>query len=258
MNADLQRQRFAKEDQLIKAMYTLLPVGKEQVCSAKDLADIAGLPGGVVSRYVKNFISIGILSRRLTVTPMQGKTAHWTLLMEESDAEALLKRDQEQRFEQAHVYKKRKPRKAKVVETTVAIVGPDAPTLAEAMPKAVRDLRKDESGALIAATKQYVARKDTALGKLRELADTMTELGIKFDFAKAAGSMHFEEDERLETVALVLPYVEQLERVNEDLARKVTDMRPKVAKHDTLQADVDRLSQRVERLVSQQTASNPN
>ena len=270
MDYGTRNERFEKERRVLDKIYELVPVGQEFVCTSMTIynafEDFPSSPGQF-TRYVSEVEKAGVFTRRYTMVTdnsrpdgRNGKVAYWTLLVDHDKARALLQESQEARMRAtdemlAQPRKPRKPQGFSQPETTVAIVGPDAPTLAEAMSRQVRDLRKDETGALLEAARQYANRKDSAMGKLQELAKTMEELGIRFDADKAAAAMHFEEDERLETIALILPYVERLERVNEQLANQVAEMRPKVAKYDQLANENTRLSNRVERLVSQVISS---
>ena len=113
-------------------------------------------------------------------------------------------------------------------DETVAIVGPDADDgLAAKVPAAqlrkLAETRKDEPAALVEAARQYVARpKSNINAMLADLEAEAEKLGITFDreqflrdwpgFADATES---ETDERLEAIALVLPYIDALERRSE-------------------------------------------
>lgn len=247
--------RFRREVVYLKEIYKHLPgPGTEKKLSAKDLALNMDLSSHA-SRYAQHFDEIGLISRRISMGP-EGKTSMWSVNHNFDDALMILYKDQDKRRIETHearvkaTSEPRKPRKAEV-EDIKAIVGPDAPVLADIMPKEVRDLRKDEPAALIEAARQYANRTLTVQGGLNDLAKKLADLGIAFDIEKAQEAFHFEEDERLETIALVLPTIDRLERQNTTLAEQMASMREKVRDYERMKTENARLVRRVETLVSQ-------
>lgn len=85
-----------------------------------------------------------------------------------------------------------------------AIAGPDAPKPFDT--PAMRELRKDEPAALVAAARQYANRQDAVFSKFDELE----KLGIKIDRTKAMQAVKLERDDELEGIVKVLPHIDQL------------------------------------------------
>lgn len=84
-----------------------------------------------------------------------------------------------------------------------AVVGPDAPSPFEAL----RELRKNEPGALVAAARQYAHRQDFVLERLTEIE----QLGVKIDRDKIMKAIHLDRDDEFEGIVKVLPYIDELE-----------------------------------------------
>lgn len=128
-------------------------------------------------------------------------------------------------------------------EEVRAIAGPEP----EKPMEALREIRKDEPEALIEAARQYTNRGAAVQAKMKELA----ELGVTVDADLLAKAIHFETDERLETIAAILPLIDRLERqaarVAEDRSELI-ELRRSVGvltkERNDLQAANRRLSER--------------
>lgn len=257
------QNRFNKEIVFLKAIYMHLNPGEETEIGAATIGTTVDITYNVAMAYAQQFEKLGLIERRYvwqgqpTDKMAMGKHAFWKLTKPYEEALDILERDQAKRLEitaakrSASASKPRTSKKMREsVEVTKAIVGPDAPTLGEAMPE-LRAARKDERTALIEAARQYAKRHEAAFGKLNELAATMADLGISFDIEKARAAFVFEPDDRLEAIALILPYIDRLERTNEQLGRSIVETSEKVRDYDRMKNENERLIRRVEALVSQ-------
>lgn len=136
-------------------------------------------------------------------------------------------------------------------EVTRAVAGPDAPKPLAALSSA---RKPDEAIALVAAARQYnrgdrIAEQVTALQKAAET------LGITIDPQVFAAGIKVEHDERLETVALLLPYIDSLESRIERMGRQLSESRDKVREAEQLANDNRRLRGRIEALISDKVVS---
>lgn len=112
---------------------------------------------------------------------------------------------------------------------TVAVAGPERPSPFEAL----RPLRKNESKALVEAARQY---KNKAVFLAQKIEELRAE-----GFTVDASMFSFKQDEYLETVAQILPYVDSLEAENGRVANYIDQLREKSAAFDTLKRNYDAL-----------------
>jgi len=129
-------------------------------------------------------------------------------------------------------------------QETVAMVGPDRPSPFEAL----RPLRKDESRALIEAARQY-------RGKSVFLKTKITELRAE-GFVADESMFSFERDAHLETIGLVLPYVESLEAENGRVATYVDQLRAKSRELEDLSQRYTALKRQNDRLVAERVGDS--
>lgn len=148
--------------------------------------------------------------------------------------------------EVTHIKDERVAIATKPDEEVRAIAGPDRPSpFATLAP-----LRKDEPGALVEAARQYASRSGRIHDQIDKLMATAKELGITLNPDMLAGGVQLETDERLESISLVLPYIDKLEARVVRLTAELTEMRGK-GDLETLRNENRRLKTRVEQLVSQ-------
>lgn len=158
-----------------------------------------------------------------------GKTSYWTFKGAKKDALDSVRSYFESR------YADRLGKVEKKVETlkpvTVAISGPDP----DVNPfEILRPLRKaDDAEALIKAAQQYSDRLNFMEKKLKELADA----GILVD----RSAVHVDKDERLETVSLLLPFINRLENTVRALGEKAALVEKTTNENIKLKAQVERL-----------------
>jgi hypothetical protein len=137
-------------------------------------------------------------------------------------------------------------------EEVRAITGPERPTLADAMPREVLELRRDEAYALVAATRQYVQRADTLRAKIADLERSAADMGVTIDSTKLVNALHFRPDERMEVIRPLLPIIDRLERVVERQVQTIDQLRERLNGYDQLRRDVEKLRKQNERLLAAQ------
>jgi hypothetical protein len=137
-------------------------------------------------------------------------------------------------------------------EDTKAIAGPDKPRSFEAL----RPARKaDDATALIEAARQYANRGDKMQEHIAALKATAKDLGIEIDEAVLSAGIKLAVDDRLETIALVLPVIDALEAKVNRQTILLADMRDKAKTADGLTNDNRRLRARLETLVAERVVS---
>lgn len=137
-------------------------------------------------------------------------------------------------------------------EDTRAVAGPEAPKPLAAL----APLRKaDDATALVEAARQYANRTDNIDDSVTKLMTAAKSLGVEIDEAALRLSIHILPDERLETISLVLPVIDRLERTVERLTATVEQMREKAKETERLTIENRRLRARVEGLVSDRVVS---
>lgn len=213
------QKRFDTEAEVLRGLYDLMEPGKEEQIGSRSVSEALGIKQNQVDAAQRHFRQMGILSARLEY-PGGGRISYWKLEVS-SKGRALDMLATEHKREllegpwDANLAPKYRPRKVKEApkeapsdglalasdksdDEVRAIAGPDAPS-----PFAVlAPLRKSESGALVAAAQQYRDRHALLATKLKELR----EAGINVD----EKAITLARDERLETIMLVLPYIEDL------------------------------------------------
>jgi CDC6, C terminal winged helix domain len=227
-----------------RILYTLMEqlfgVGKEvRDFSARELAETIDYPGMAQDRvkdYLQEMEEMGIISRRYEYGSKSsgmsvGRHYHMTILMDKEEALAILDiadREELRKFHVAQMVgvkkaldtKTAKAAKVDTDKTAVryekdepveAIAGPEAQSAFEAL----RPLRKDEPRALIEAARQYRDRTHGINSKIEDVIATAKELGISINESALRESVPVETDDRLETICLILPYIDELERVVE-------------------------------------------
>jgi hypothetical protein len=251
-NVATARKRMADT---ISSIYDLITPGVETQTSYKILADTIGVP-----HHVGQSISVwmqdeGFLKVRFTARPdgTSGKASLWTLSGTKEEA---LKRMT------THPISRARSRFAKAKTVPVAAPTPMAAPEPEPEPKVVlassdaevtraiagpepenpflilRGLRKDESAALVEAARQYLDRAKLVQTKLGELEAA----GIHIDMS----AVKFDKDDRLETVALTLPYIGRLESEIHNYVNQIEGLRRKIADYDELRRNYNALKRRFE------------
>lgn len=123
-----------------------------------------------------------------------------------------------------------------------AIVGPEARSPFEAL----RSERKDESSALVEAARQYVDRRNV----IRRAFAEMEKQGITVDWSQMDKVVSVETDDRLESVAALLPYITTLEKRIERLLQDTLELRGRVKGMDALNQENRALREQNQRLLA--------
>ena len=224
----------AKRRGLLVAMYSLITPGVE-ITEFSDfkLAELVGIPGPTAANYVEDFRSLGIVTKRFAYqsggNALGGRTSNWTV---NCDLEEALRRldslsERENRMHAKRVTAgakqaaktRNKNREARVVhdglavekrngEPVAAIAGPDAASPFTAI---MLGRKANDAKALVEAARQYRDRDKKLRDSIESLVATAKELGITVPIDDIQKMIVLEEDERLAAVALVLPYIEDLE-----------------------------------------------
>jgi hypothetical protein len=243
-----------------------LPLNKEVVYTIRELAEAAGLTLPIAGDTKQFFAEHDLLATRWETTN-QGRRSHWTLMV---DLPTMYKFIDE--WFATHnglgIHNPSRERKAiapapaiipdettepervtiteREEEETKAIAGPEPTKPTEVL----RPLRKaDDAEALIAAARQYVDRARQLDAKIKELE----AIGLHVDHELIHQAVSWETDERLELVALLLPYITRLENTNSRLAGENTETR--ALRQQVIEKDrqLSRQREHIERLVRERT-----
>lgn len=244
----------------------------------------------LISGYIEKMIEDGSITRRGPVYGTrdnglnQGRNYGWTLVVSLDEALARMAKRQERDAASWQVghHKgikasadtrrgKPQPRKAKEVvydvpdtrphvaiatrdsEETRAIAGPDPEsTLKVKLSEVIRATgRSDHASALVEAARQYANRGTSMKTQIDDLVKTAEGMGLTVDREALEKTLSFQPDERLETVALVLPYVDMLEAAVERGISNVKELNRKYADYDQIKRDLRHFrEERDRRLVS--------
>ena len=212
-------------------------VGVEKQTSTRDICDALGLAYGVASDLRKVAERTGGMTTRYSGGPKGalGRRAHWTFLHDEKwiadqalaqwdvrltayDIEKKMPKDY--RFNQSTRKAPHKPSdppgingvdpRPTIDDTTEfkntgqKYVIKDETTDMEVKMRLAGASRKDEGEALIEAARQYAGREEFIKEELKRFA----EMGITIDET----AIKVEKDDRLEGVAVLLPYIDRLKR----------------------------------------------
>lgn len=271
------KRKHTKRREVLDRIYDVLDVGVEARMVTCEMFASPGIGRHTVAEYSRTFESLGILDRRYEYLTHGkehiGKRWHWTLrkthaeaiaILDKCDAEELAAADRN--FAEAMIEKKTTRRQriteqqADVVavriehdEPVEAIVGPDSPNPFDVL----RPYRRvvSEPYALVEAARQYRDRSTKMDGGIKDLLDQAAELGLKVDEeALRAAISPIERDDRLETIALVLPYIDQLEAATARLLGQVDGLKVQVTELNKLRMDVTALRSQNQRLIAKQVS----
>lgn len=267
----------AKHVAAIEGIYDLLGVEKEQQSGYHQMADVLGIPDASVGHVTSWMRKAGFLTARSAGMPdgSFGKSSWWTLHGSKEECVAALKKSwgkpgvrkpaataaapdpdtaippvdmqTDHRYNPPSTTSERNEAVAlatKDDEEVRAIAGPEP----ESPFAVLRALRKDESGALVEAARQYANRAKLVDQKLGELEAA----GIHVD----RGAVKMDKDERLEAISLVLPHINSLENALHNFSEQNEGLRKKMADYDQMRRDYAVLKRRFERDVAAKVAAN--
>lgn len=270
------KRKHTKRREVLDRIYDVLDVGVEARMVTCEMFASPGIGRHTVAEYSRAFENMGILTRRYEYLTHGkehvGKRWHWTLRKTHAEALAILDKldaaeltTADLNFAKAMAEKTTRPRRiteqqADVVavriehdEPVEAIVGPDSPNPFDVL----RPYRRvvSEPYALVEAARQYRDRSTKMDGGIKDLLDQAAELGLKVDEeALRAAISPIERDDRLETIALVLPYIDQLEAATARLLGQVDGLKVQVTELNKLRMDVTALRSQNQRLIAKQVS----
>lgn len=264
-----------------KALANILPLNTEQEFSSTNLAETAKINQASAGRALRFMRGLKLITYRSEygALPNGGQKVYMTRFVELDEGMTtiykhfdagrsysyfesgqpgggpIIPRSKADRIAQANARQAELAETAPVTiarsdrEEVRAIAGPEP----EKPMESLREIRKDEPEALIEAARQYTNRGAAVQAKMRELAD----LGVTVDADMLAKAIHFEVDERLETIAAILPLIDRLERQgvrNAGDREELMELRRSVSvltkERNALQAANKRLSERNVALVA--------
>lgn len=259
------RKRFEVYRQRTRRMVALVRHPQGSTISDKELGEIMGIPTGEVTVTRHLLMAIGVISW----SGGAGQPGVWWVMKSDAEIEQALDLEMERQMRggqspESQLHDRRRIRRnpptrvsaEKVaVETdrlglpVGAVAGPDAPKPMHDLGLIERSHREPE--ALVLSAKQYVAAKaggDEKVARAQKLMAELEEIGVPVpEELRQAATVP--KDDRLEVIALVLPYVEALERRVVALSDQLRDQ-PKIT---DLQQTVSKQRSQIERLVAERT-----
>jgi hypothetical protein len=255
----------AKHVATIEGVYDIFGVGKEARGGYHQVAEVLGIPDASVGHVTAWMKRAGFLTIRSAGMPdgSFGKSSYWTLHKSKEECIAALKAGWGtpgvQRVEapvMEAVGDEPEPQAAvdaedamlalaseKSNEETRAIAGPEP----ESPFAVLRSLRKDESGALIEAARQYANRAKLVDQKLGELEAA----GIHVD----RSAVTLPKDPVLDAVSLILPFINSLENTLHNFSEQNDALRRKMADYDQMKRSYETLKRRFEKDVAAKVAA---
>lgn len=261
------RRRFEMHRRRIHAVAGVLTLNREVAASDVEIAQMVGMSDDRVAATRRLMLDMGVLKYRREPNGRArgGYIGMWTLLKDDAELFHAIDLEMERQMRgglSSETQRRKAPKKTRRLtrqsQERVAVqedrlgfaVG------AVAGPEPISPLRTslkgsgpDAPAALVMAAKQYRhGRGDERVRKAQALVKELNDLGVSVpaDLAEAAT---VKKDSRLEAVALVLPYIEDLERrlvVAQDQLRAQAD-------YGTLKQINDRQKHQIERLVAERT-----
>lgn len=264
----------AKHVATIEGVYDIFGVEKEARGGYHQVAELIGIPDASVGHATAWMRRTGFLTIRSAGMPdgsYGGKSSYWTLHKSKEECVAALKaswgrpgvKKQKQkpepemtipggdeRYTDPEDYRTQEDEdREKVVlatndkEEVRAIAGPEP----ESPFAVLRALRKDESGALIEAARQYANRARLVDQKLGELEAA----GIHVD----RSAVTLPKDPVLDAVSLILPFINSLENTLHNFSEQNDALRRKMADYDQIKRAYETLKRRFEKDVAAKVAA---
>ena len=257
------RERFDIHRARITAIASALTVGQDVTATDRELGDLIGVPHWHISAARRLMVHIGVLEFR------QGgpnKPGHWRLLKDGPLLDHAIDLEMERQMRgglSPEAVRRKNTKKSRrltrqsaervaVMEdrlgfAVAAVAGPDRP---EPLRTSLVGSGPNAPAALVLAAKQYRhGLHDPKQRKAAELVKELTEIGVSVppDLAAKAAPR---KDDRLEAIALVLPYIEELER---NLVQANDTLRAQ-ADYGDLKQRVEKQRSQIERLIATRTA----
>lgn len=194
------KRRQATEHRILDELGKIMPSGQPASgVSYPALAEQIGESAYAVLSAKTTFEAAGILRTEISYPAGRGRVSTWELALPLDRAHDELTREHERQLDRPSTKAKRNARKTQDNGT-----GPLRP---------VPEPKRAEAEGLIRAAREYRDRVERALEHIRE----MRQSGIEID----ESAITVRRDERLESIAQVLPALDELERERERLADQV-------------------------------------
>lgn len=276
MNTVQVKTKQASRHKVLKALYDYVGgVNQESTdCSAERFMNDMNLGIGFqsVKDRLADYEKLGILRRRQEMgthtngIPL-GRHSHWTLAMSIEDADKLLNMldvEEIDSYERNFMDGAKRGAEKRAAMSTApvdkpaftvrdgipveAIVGPDPEPVMDVMLKPYKDAAmrngNTDAIALIEAARQYRERHTSIDTKFDDLIANANRMGVIIDVDAMRSAIQYDHDERLETVALLIPYIDEMEK-------HVATLRSEVGELGQLRIDNRKLKQQVERLIAE-------
>jgi hypothetical protein len=280
-------RKHQKQLLLLDDLYDLMSFDTETLFASSMLATDT-MTNGTIAKYISEFLDLGILNRRLEyrvgkdergVSVAGGRAYYYTLAKPKEEAQDLLNKkvakdlaDAEATFfasvvpaaqKRSKTMKQQMQQQESVVpikpstdlavrvdrdQPVEAIAGPDKPN-----PFAVlAPMRKDESYALVAAARQYNQRDTKVNERIEGLLRQAKEFGLTVDETALRASITIQRDERLDTVSLVLPYIDLIESQLANYQEQNERLRTQLSAMEKTQREIISLREQNRRLMAKQ------
>lgn len=191
-------RRFETDHRILDRIGALMEVGKQKPWSYPAVAEEIGEAAHSVLLAKRTFEDAGILRTTLEYPKgRSGRVSMWELTMPVAMAHEELRREHARQLERPS---RKEVRRRRMDDGSASSLGH------------LRIPRLDESRALVADAKEYRHRVDWARQHIAEMRDA----GIEIE----EDAVTVRRDERLESIVLVLPVIEELERENDRLSEQ--------------------------------------
>lgn len=256
--------RWDRQRAVVLGLYQLFEVNKEYDTSIEKVTQALDAKRGDVEKASATATKVGLLTRETRALGQRDIHSYWKLVMPKEGAiralDAYWQDEEEERLashrggEREVVIRERVAAalQEKVVVTeapaengTAAIAGPDAPSpFADLAP-----LRKDEPAALVEAARQYQNRSKLVAEAQERFMAVLSDAGVSID--PSTINVTYERDERLETIALVLPRITELEGRVERLTKERNEVKSRNDEYRIMKETISKQRQQIDRLIAE-------
>lgn len=181
----------------IKKLYELVEVNKEFMTSQAQMSDITGIPTNVISRVMGVMRDNKLYSRRAEFDP-SGQRSYWIILSPyEVTLKALLKSQTKRNafFNNRKIYNAPAKVTSSVTNKVSPVEIPNDSVIAQAR-------------VWVQSAKAYIRQVDA----IKDTLESLKAAGMEVDEEGFYRSVNVKHDEKLSTLALVIPYIEALEK----------------------------------------------
>lgn len=277
---------------MIKAVSTivnLLDINKPEEVTTKDIASMSGVTTAEVNRARRMLENIGSLESKIVRNPRMGTSVTTYTLLDPGEViaskiaalkfssfalyraveggEKYLLRNGVVKDDRTVTYTAEEEPTKFVLTVSVPTTDPKpllgsdikayTPTLKPEPIKsfsALAPLRKSEARALVEATRQYLGRWDVANAHAKALFDAH----LIDDPGTILNALKLDHRPEMDAVALVIPYIDELERTITNLGSQIDTLRGKASKFDDLEIAIRKLREQNNRLIADSVSKKRN